>query len=115
MKLLLDIEVLLCFFRGSADFVVTRDEKHVRGSPLPPRSPGEVLALMWVRFAVPGEGTRSTDNPVPRRIFWMGRQPLTILMEPLRRTLVHTGAGWRSDQAEPAPGFARHADLSNAR
>jgi predicted nucleic acid-binding protein len=29
-----------------ADFVVTRDEKHFRGGPLPPRSPGEVLALL---------------------------------------------------------------------
>lgn len=29
-----------------ADFVVTRDEKHFRGGPLPPRSPGELLALL---------------------------------------------------------------------
>lgn len=29
-----------------ADFVVTRDEKHFRGSPLPPRSPGEIMALL---------------------------------------------------------------------
>lgn len=29
-----------------ADFVVTRDEKHFRSGPLPPRSPGEVLALI---------------------------------------------------------------------
>ncbi|HLL82793.1 MAG TPA: PIN domain-containing protein [Longimicrobium sp.] len=29
-----------------ADFVVTRDEKHFRGGPLPPRSPREVLALL---------------------------------------------------------------------
>lgn len=29
-----------------ADYVVTRDEKHFRGGPLPPRTPGEVLALL---------------------------------------------------------------------
>lgn len=29
-----------------ADFVVTRDEKHFRGGPLPPRSAGEILALL---------------------------------------------------------------------
>lgn len=29
-----------------AECVATRDEKHFRGSPLPPRSPGEILAML---------------------------------------------------------------------
>ena len=29
-----------------ADYVATRDDKHFRGSPLPARSPGEILAML---------------------------------------------------------------------